>query len=234
MSGTQSHRLADGAQGDWLPSSVVQARGSAHTERPDLRGSVFANVVVSDVVGRGRRCVAFAARSDNRDLILKLYHPRAAAKHAHRLGGSLAQYECERNAAFRAIPELAPYVAAPIGYSSAPRAELFLQERVFGEPLIRFLRASSAPCRDQLLAKLRSILECAHQAELFDLDLHPLNIIVNRHPDGTGRPILFDFSKVPYHVWPPNALFGIFVKLGLIGRRSRDYRHWRRLNRIRR
>lgn len=234
MNGTHSHLLADGARDDWLPLSVVRAPGKARTERPDLRGSDFANLVISDVVGRGRRCVAFAARSGNRDLILKAYYPRAAAKHAHRCGGSLAQYECERNSAFRGVPDLAPYIAAPIGFSSSPRAELFLQERVFGEPLISFLRACSATCRDKLLAELRTILVCSHRAGLFDLDLHPSNIIVNREPDGTARPVLFDFNKVPCHVRPPNALFGLFVKLGLIGRRSRDHRHWKRLNRLRR
>ena len=185
MNGTRSHRLADGAHDDWLPSSVVYPPGNARTERPDLRGSAFADVVMSEVVGQGRLCVAFAARMRNRDLILKVYHPRAAARHAHRFGGSLAQYECERNAAFRGVPELVPYIVEPIGFSSSPRAELFLQESVFGEPLIPFLRTSSAPCRDKLLAELRTILEWAHQTGLFDLDLHPHNIIVKRQTDGS-------------------------------------------------
>ncbi|MGH8131543.1 MAG: hypothetical protein ACRES3_11880 [Steroidobacteraceae bacterium] len=194
-------------------------------------GGEFADVVISDVIGRGRRCVAFSARKGNRDLVVKLYHPRAIARHARQCGGSLAQFEFERNKVFHHVPEFTALSAAPIGFVSASRAELFLQERVFGEPLRSFLRTSSAACRDRLIAELRTVLEHANQAGLFDLDLHPSNIIVKRSRDGTARPMLFDFNKVPYHVRPPKGLSGWCVSLGLIGRRSQDHRHLKRFGR---
>lgn len=232
MKGAQFQLLADAAHGDWRPSRVVHVLGTVRQKCPERPGPDSAELVISEILGQGRRCVAFAARSYGRDLVLKVYHPRAATRHAHRCGGSIARYECERNAMFHGVPALAPFIAAPIGFLSSPRAELFLQERVSGKPLISFLRTCSTTCREKLLADLRTILECSHQAGLFDLDLHPSNIIVKRQADGTARPTLFDFNKVPYHVRPPNVIFGLLVKLGLIGCRSRDHRYWARLSRI--
>lgn len=232
MSGINSRLLPDSAQDDGLLSRAVHRLTTARQCCPDLRGTDFADIVICGIVGRGRRCVAFAARRGNRDLVLKVYQPQAAIRHAHRCGGSIARYEYERNAAFHRVPTLARFIAAPIGFSSTPRAEMFLQERVFGEHLSAFMRTCSATCRDKLLAEVLTILEGAHRAGLFDLDLHPSNIVVKRDTDGNGRPMLFDFNKVPYHVRPPNALFGLLVKLGLIGRRARDHRHWKRLSRL--
>jgi hypothetical protein len=194
-------------------------------------GDEFADVVISDVIGRERRCVAFAAREGHRDLVVKLYHSRAIARHARQFGGSLAQYEYERNRVFHRNPKFAAFSASPIGFLSTPRAELFLQERVFGEPLRSFLRTCSIACRDRLVVELRSILEHANQAGLFDLDLHPSNIIVKRSRDGTVRPVLFDFNKVPYHLRPPKGIFDWCVNLGLIARRSHDHQHLRRFGR---
>jgi len=103
--------------------------------RPALAGTRFADVELDEVVGFGRRCVAFSARRHGQALVLKSYHPQAVARHADRAGGSLARYECERNAALHRIAVLAPYVAAPIGYWSSPGEEFFLQQRVCGETL---------------------------------------------------------------------------------------------------
>jgi len=192
---------------------------------------VFADVVVTGAVGRGRRCVAFAARNGNRDIVVKLYHPRAIARHTRQIGGSLAKFEYERNLVFHHYPGFATFSAAPIGFLSSPRAELFLQERVFGEPLMPFLRAHSAECRSRVIADLQSILERAEQAGMFDLDLHPTNIIVKRSRGGAARPVLFDFNKVPYSVRRSNGMFD-WCRSIVFGSRSNDHRHLRRFNRV--
>jgi hypothetical protein len=201
--------------------------------RPALAGTRFADVELGEIVGLGRRCVAFAARRHDQALVLKSYHPQAVARHADRTGGSIARYECERNEALHRIAGLAPYVAAPVGYWSSPREEFFLQQRVCGEMLAAFLRGCSARSRERLLSELRSILDRAHGVGLYDLDLHPGNVRVQRRADGSGCPILFDFNKVPYHEQPPNRLCGWLVAMGLIGPRARDRRLWRRLARLR-
>jgi hypothetical protein len=200
--------------------------------RPTLAGTRFADVELDEVVGVGRRCIAFSARRHDQALILKSYHRRAVARHTERAGGSLARYECERNAALHRVAGLAAYVAAPVGYWSSPREEFFVQQRICGESLASFLRGCSTRNRERLLSELRNILDCAHGAGLYDLDLHPGNVLVQRRVDGSGRPILFDFNKVPYHQQPPNRLSGWLVALGLIGPRSRDRRLWRRLTRL--
>jgi hypothetical protein len=212
-------------------ATVLRSSGAAPDVQLDLRETPFADFVVSGVIGGGRRCVAFAVRGRGRDLVLKAYHAGAATRHARRCGVSIARYEFERNAAFRSVAQLTTHVAAPVAFLSSPGAELFLQERVFGTPLTTFLHDCSAECRRALLARLLTILTSAHEARLFDLDLHPSNVLVRRTPDGTAWPMLFDFNKVPFHIQPPNALVGLLVKLGVIGRRARDYRQWKRLQR---
>ena len=206
--------------------------GQPQAARPTLAGTRFADVALDEVVGVGRRCIAFSARRHDQALVLKSYHQWAVARHADRAGGSLARYECERNEALRRVAGLAKYVAAPVGYWSSPREEFFVQQRVCGETLGSFLRGCSARNRERLLSELRTILDCAHGVGLYDLDLHSGNVLVQRRADGSGRPILFDFNKVPYHQQPPNRLYGWLVTLGLIGPRSRDQRLWRRLARL--
>ena len=201
--------------------------------RPKLTGTLFADVEIGQIIGVGRRCAVFTARRQDQALVLKVYHQQAVARHANRTSASLARYECERNAALRRVPGLAPHVAMPIGYWSSPRGEFFLQQRVAGETLGSFLRSSSACNRDRLLSELQAILDRAHGAALSDLDLHPGNLLVQRRGDGSGRPILFDFNKIPYHQQPPNRLCAWLVRLGWIGPRSRDRRLWRRLARQR-
>lgn len=210
-------------------AKTVPARSVVNSSRLDLSATAFAQVAVSNLVGVGCRCRAFAARGYDQDLILKAYHARSVAKHAQYSGGSLARYEHERNSALRSIPALAGFIAAPLGFVSEPRLELFLQERVFGEPLPAFMRTCSSAAHERLLDDLRMVIEHAHRAGIFDLDLQPSNIIVQRNVDGSARPVLFDFNKIPYHVRPPNPVAGWLMRLGLIDRHSRDYRYWRRL-----
>jgi hypothetical protein len=217
-------RFADGREAREL------TREPAH---PTLAGTRFADVELDEIVGVGRRCVAYSARRHDQALVLKSYHPQATARHAVRTGGSLARYEYERNAALHRIPGLASSIAAPVAYWSSPREEFFLQQRVAGETLDSFLRNCSARHHERLLSELRTVLDCAHGVGLYDLDLHPGNVLVQRRTDGSGRPLLFDFNKVPYHQQPPNRLCGWLVALGLLGPRSRDRRLWRRLARLR-
>lgn len=199
---------------------------------PDLRATPFADLVVSGVLGEGRRCIVFAAVHRDRQVVLKLYHSLAVAKHAQRTGGSLARYEYERNVALRGVPHLAPHVAEPITFFAFARCEVFVQEHVWGQPIDAFLRTSPATLCAFVLGEVRLILERAHEADLFDLDLHSKNILVRRSAFGVAQPVLFDFNKVPYHLQPPNPLATLLLKLGMLTPASRDDRHLRRLRRL--
>lgn len=198
----------------------------------DLRTTPFTDIHVSGVVGAGRRCIAFAAAYGSRQVVLKIYHQQAVAKHVRREGYSLARYEYERNVALRDVAELTPHIADPIACFSSPCCELFIQERVLGEPLDVFLRTCSATARAFALGELRLIVERAHEAGIFDLDLHPRNVLVRRGARGLVQPVLFDFNKMPYHVQPPNPLAALLLKLRCITPASRDLRYLRHLSRL--
>lgn len=199
---------------------------------PDLLRGSFPGVVVVGIAGRGRRCLAVAVRGGGRDLVVKLYHPRALARHALQYGGSLAKFEFERNAAFRGFPGFAEFSARPVGFLVMPRVEAFVQERIFGQPLIEFLRKASAPCRRRVVLDLRSLHERSEMAGVLDLDLHPSNILVRRSADGLARPVLFDFNKVPYRARRPHGVIDWCRNHGLLGFRSDDRRHLGRFERI--
>lgn len=199
---------------------------------PDLRTTPLGEVVVSRVLGEGRRCAVFAGIHRGSQVVLKIYHSRAIEKHARRMGGSLAGYEYARNVALRGVSHLAVNVAAPIGFVSSPRCELFVQEYVSGEPIDVFLRTCSATKRAFVLGELRLILECAHEVGLFDLDLHARNVLVRRSALGIGQPVLFDFNKTPYHIRPPNPLVALLLKFRVLTPASRDHRCLRRLHRL--
>lgn len=215
---------------DRLSSSA--SRLFAQPPWSDLRTTPFTDIQVSGVVGAGRRCIAFAAAYGGRQVVLKVYRPQAVAKHARRLGCSLARYEYERNVALRGVAKLAPHIPDPIACFSSSRCELFIQERVLGQPLDAFLRTCSATARAFVLGEIRLIVERAHEAGIFDLDLHPRNVLVRRSARGTVQPVLFDFNKTPYHVQPPNPLATLLLKLGCITPASRDLRYLRRLSQL--
>jgi hypothetical protein len=199
---------------------------------PVLRATPFSDIAVSGTLGEGRRCAVFAAVCRGRQVVLKVYHSQAVAKHARRLGGSLARYEYEQNVALRGVAQLATHIADPIACFSSPCCELFVQERVFGEALEAYLRTCSATDRAYVLGECRSIVERAHSAGVFDLDLHPRNILVRQSAQGGAQPVLFDFNKTPYHVRPPNPFVAMLLKLGLLTPAFRDYRLLRRLHRL--
>jgi hypothetical protein len=199
---------------------------------PDLRTTPMGEVVVSRVLGEGRRCAVFVGIHRGRQVVLKIYHARAVAKHARRMGGSLAGYEYARNVALRSVSHLAAHVAAPIGFVSSPCCELFVQEYVSGESIDIFLRTCSATKRAFVLGELRLIVEYAHESGVFDLDLRACNVLVRRSALEIAQPVLFDFNKTPYHVRPPNPLVALLLKLRVLTPGSRDHRCLRRLHRL--
>ena len=81
-----------------------------------------------------------------------------------------------------------------------------------------------------LRSHLERIVELAHAADLFDLDMHSLNVMVVEE-DGTAIPKLFDFNLMPFYVRPPNPLVALLLAVGLLNPRSRDRRLLRNFDR---
>jgi hypothetical protein len=67
----------------------------------------------------------------------------------------------------------------------------------------------------------------SHEARLYDIDLHAMNVMVDRK---AGGPKLFDFNQIPFTERPQNPLVGLLLRLGLLGRESRDLRKLARFN----
>jgi len=65
------------------------------------------------------------------------------------------------------------------------------------------------------------VVTLSHEAQLYDIDLHAMNVMVDRHK---GTPKLFDFNQIPFTERPQNPFVGLALKLGLLGRESRDLR----------
>jgi hypothetical protein len=53
--------------------------------------------------------------------------------------------------------------------------------------------------------------------------------LIRRGRTGEPNVMLFDFNKIPFHEYPPNALACCLLRLGWIGAKSRDFRLLRAL-----
>jgi RIO-like serine/threonine protein kinase len=192
----------------------------------------FSGLRIIGRIGRGRRCVVWRARHDGRDVVLKRFADTAIAKHAARHAVPLARFEFERNQALRAIAALRHHISRPLGFVADAARHMLIQEFIDGTPLHRFAATASAEERSRIGRELERIVNAAHDAGIYDLDLHPLNVLIRRDADHTPRAMLFDFNKIPYHEWPPNPLARWLLGRGWIGPESRDRRGLRAVWRV--
>ncbi len=181
-------------------------------------------------LGEGGRSTVIAGDWDGRPVAVKLYKPLALRRHARKHPVPLPQYEYERNLAFFRAPGLARHVAEPLGYFEGAGANAVVQERLDGELYyFRFTRSGGA-VEPELFRQVGDIVRLAHEAGLFDVDLHAMNVMVV--PGAEGGPVarLFDFNLIPFHVRPPNPWLGLLLRTGLMSPRARDLRKLRRFH----
>jgi hypothetical protein len=152
-----------------------------------LAESRFAGLEVGAPLGAGSRCTVYAARFGGIDRALKLYKPRAAIKHVRHDARPLAQYEFESNKEYCECAALAEFVAEPIDYLVTPTVQFFLQERLTG-PLYYFWyqRATQAE-RVRMRAHIDRMVEEAHRARIYGINLQALNVIVVPGRPGRGH-----------------------------------------------
>ncbi|MGQ0529247.1 MAG: hypothetical protein ACT4PG_05375 [Panacagrimonas sp.] len=175
-------------------------------------------------LGEGKRSMAYRVQWQGRECVVKVYAPAAAAKHAQRHRVALARFEYQRNLALYRAPGLAAHVARPLAYLADGPQQAFVQEFVSGT-LFEHFRVGADPLHiAALLDSLPSLIDRAHAAGIYDLDLHPNNVMVA--DDGRGGVMfkLFDFNKIPFHERSPNPLSWLLLRLGLIRPASRDRR----------
>ena len=175
-------------------------------------------------LGEGISCVVYDANWQGRNVALKIYKAGAIERHYRLTGIELAEYEFERNKAFWNVPGLRRHVAEPIAYRTSAGISLFVQERLEGDLYYDHYAKSQGRIDPALPEHLHDMVECAHAAHLYDLDLHAGNTMVVSDPEsGELIPKLFDFNSIPFYEHPNPGVW-VLLKLGLVDRRWRDRR----------
>jgi ubiquinone/menaquinone biosynthesis C-methylase UbiE len=192
-----------------------------------LAGTEFAGLEVKDKLGEGKRSVVYRARWRGRDVGVKVYKPAAIARHSRKHKLPLAEFEHRRNRAFFDARGMSKYVAEPIAFVVEPGFQMSLQECLDGEVYYFAQRDHASFISPRFMDDLAELVNLSHAADLYDIDLHAMNVMVDRH---AGGPKLFDFNQIPFTERPQNPFIGFALRMGLLGRGSRDLRKLARFN----
>jgi len=215
----------------WLSDKWVVLAEAGHTDpealKIKLRDTDYADLQITEKVGEGKRSVVYRARWRSRDVGIKVYKPAAIASHARKHKLPLAEFENLRNKAFFEARGLARYVAEPLGFVVQPGFQMSVQELVDGEVYYFAQREHAEFISPRFMEDLAELVKLSHEAQLYDIDLHAMNVMVDREK---GTPKLFDFNQIPFTERPQNPFIGLALKLGLLGRESRDLRKLARFN----
>jgi hypothetical protein len=196
--------------------------------------TAISDVRITGRLGEGVTCVVYRGEWNGRGVTLKLYKSGAVEWHARYHHQELAEFEYRRNLEFYEAPGLARYVAQPLGYLSTGCVSAMIQERLDGVLYHRYFRERNGEVPEALRDHVRRILDLAHEASLYDVDLHARNVMVVTSEDGEPIPKLFDFNFIPFYVRPRNPLTALMLKTGLLGHRSRDLRKLRNFHKFKR
>jgi ubiquinone/menaquinone biosynthesis C-methylase UbiE len=209
----------------WLSDKWVVLAESGHSDpeslKVKLKGSQYADLEITEKLGEGKRSVVYRAHWRGRDVGVKVYKPAAIAGHARKHKLPLAEFEHRRNKAFFEARGMARYVAEPLGFVVEPGFQMSLQECLDGEVYYFAQREHATFISPRFMDDLAELVSLSHQASLYDIDLHSMNVMVDRK---AGTPKLFDFNQIPFTERPQNPFVGLALKLGLLGRESRDLR----------
>jgi ubiquinone/menaquinone biosynthesis C-methylase UbiE len=213
----------------WLSDKWVVLAEAGHVDPASLavklRETKYSGLAVTEKLGEGKRSVVYRARWQGRDIGLKVYKPAAIANHARKHKLPLAEFEHRRNKAFFEARGMAKYVAEPLGFIVEPGFQMSLQECLDGEVYYFAQRDHADFISPRFMDDLAELVSLSHEASLYDIDLHAMNVMVDRK---AGGPKLFDFNQIPFTERPQNPFIGLALKLGWLGRGSRDLRKLKR------
>jgi ubiquinone/menaquinone biosynthesis C-methylase UbiE len=215
----------------WLSDKWVVLAESGYTD-PDglsirLKDTQYAELEVNAKLGEGKRSLVYRAKWRGRDVSVKVYKPAAIARHARKHRLPLAEFEYRRNKAFFDARGMSRYVAEPLGFVVEPGFQMSLQECLDGEVYYFAQRQHAEFISPRFMEDLAELVSLSHAAKLYDIDLHAMNVMVDRR---AGGPKLFDFNQIPFTERPQNPFIGLALKLGLLGKESRDLRKLARFN----
>ncbi len=194
-----------------------------------LRGTDLDGTKITGKFGEGRRSIVYRAEWQGREIALKVYKETAIATHARKNSKSIAEFEYSRNSTFYGVRGLDRYVAEALACVSTPDLQAIAQEPIHGE-LYYFHHQRGEELPASFAQHLQEILRLSHDADLYDIDLHSMNVFVTREPDGELLPKLFDFNLIPFTVRPQNPFVGWLLAAGLVSKKSRDRRRLRKFH----
>lgn len=189
-----------------------------------LAGTTLADLQVAGRLGEGGRSTVWQVLWRGRTAALKVYKTTAVERHARKHPLPLAEFEYHQNRAFWEAPGLATFVAEPLDFVANEQIQAFLQERLVGQLYYFYYLEHLGHLDSELFPKIERLVELAHAAGLYDVDLHAMNVMVLRDERGVCWPKLFDFNLIPFHVRAPNKLVALLLRTGLLGLHSRDRR----------
>lgn len=179
---------------------------------------VPAEIEVFELLGQGKRTCTYRAQLDGQRVALKVYRAAVMRRYQWRFGIHLAQFEHDRNQAFWNNPGLREFTVQPLrlygvddGYSPA-----FVQAWAGGETLLEYASRHACVSADLLAAGYR-LVRRAHATGLYDLDLNVGNIKLRETAQGL-MPVIYDFNLLPQHLYAPNPMRWLSLRLGR--------RHW--------
>jgi len=219
----------------WLSDKWIVLAEATHDEpafepglaEERLLGTDLEGAKITGKFGEGRRSIVYRARWQGRDIALKVYKDTAIATHARKNPQPIAEFEFSRNSSFFSVPGLDRYVAQPLAFAVTPEVQAIAQEPVDGELYYFFHRERKGEVPESFDGHLREILRLSHEAGLYDVDLHSMNVFVAREPSGELVPKLFDFNLIPWTIRPQNPFVGWLLAVGLVSKESRDRRRMR-------
>ena len=221
----------------WLSDKWIVLAESTHDDpafdprlaEQRFRETDLEGAEITGKFGEGRRSIVYRARWRGRDVALKVYKRTAIATHARKNTQPIAEFEYTRNSSFYAVPGLERYVAEPLACVSNPGIQAIAQEPIDGELYyFRHRRGEEVPASFE--KHLQEILRLSHGADLYDVDLHSMNVLVAREATGELVPKLFDFNLIPFTIRPQNPFVGWLLAAGLLSKKSRDRRRLRKFH----
>ena len=194
---------------------------------PDQIGEVR----IREKLGEGGRSIVYGGEWRGQQVALKVYKLAGIINHTRRHPLNIAEFEFQRNKDIYELPGLSDYIAKPLYYWANPDVCAMIQERLIGPLYYFYYQDHNEKVSPAFKQHLQTIIDLAHDAGLFDVDMHAFNVIVDQ---SSGEPIpkLFDFNLIPFHERPGISMSKLLLKLGLTNKASRDRRMLRNFDKV--
>jgi RIO-like serine/threonine protein kinase len=182
-------------------------------------------------LGEGGRSIVYGGEWRGRQAALKVYKSAGISKHRKRHPTNIAEFEYQRNKAIYEVAGLSAYIAQPFYYWATPDVCALVQERLKGPLYYFYYRDHQGKIPPAFKQHLETILDRAHEAGIYDVDMHAFNVIVDESGD-EPVPKLFDFNLIPFHERSGISISKFLFKLGLTNKASRDRRMLRGFDKV--